>query len=227
LLILLIIVSILNSVLLMSSQKRNENLEANIFSSLEGSLNDQFSADKNTKISDFEEAETLEEYLRQKFPEDWEMRLEGIDRDMDLLLERYGVDLDTTDRGILTFFRKLGCWLSGGQFYDLGYAEGCVKMTDFDRGNILSSSDTPLSLDLNQDTKNVSEFLSFSNLSNDIETTLINYGVDSDFIETGAFRRFFCKLFGGHWASDTYDIDGVNVTVEGCFWLADWTGLIK
>jgi hypothetical protein len=153
---------------------------------------------------------TLEQYMKDKYPRDYQKRLGRIESKINTLLAVNKITNENPEE-----LRRFLCWITGGTWVQIGPSKVCLYPEN--KQNMSTNSNGSTSWiekaivgdkQMNDDyykSKKISE----TDVSSEIQKILTSEGVNPE-IQAISLRRFFCRLFGGTWS----ELDPLGITIE-------------
>lgn len=164
---------------------------------------------------------TFEQYMQERFPKDYQARIDRINSNIMRVLDDHGVEMEQRN-----IFNRIGCWISGGVYQNLGNGTSiCITfdITTINGGNPVTEIDTQRSSEnmtvghQGLYSWNPEYETELPDLLQDIYDVFEQEGIDMDGEPPSWLRRFFCELFGGDWSEVDYNYEGFDVHAEACF----------
>lgn len=152
-----------------------------------------------THVVETKGGQTIEDYLKEKYPTDYQKRVSRIEFKLNALVSKY-------DQEDPTELRRFLCWLTGGTWVQVGIYRSCIYPGSFE---MLSNPDIGTGfiglIHSYLKTSQSSEAIAFASRASDrdsfttsVQKILTDEGVEAE-IDSFSFRRFLCRLLGGRW----------------------------
>jgi hypothetical protein len=164
--------------------------------------------------------QTVEDYLKIKYPRDYQKITESLKVKTQSYLER---TLDSKDPEEL---RRFLCWITGGIWVQVGPSRSCLypenrsMLDEVGDGNIvlnLVKTYVKSAGDIEKGYFKANHgFADSVTVYQGLESVFTGTGVNVEALGPG-FRRFLCRLFGGTWTpSSEVEMDGVTASFSSC-----------